>query len=258
MDLESLLQLPPDGLTVALLVLVRISGLFVLAPIFGNPVVPVRFRVGFAVIVAFLMLPLQRALPHPIITGPGMLAIAIASELTIGLIIGFVSMAFFYGVQLAGYMIGMQMGLGMSAIFDPTTRSQTSMIAVLLMWLATISFLASNSHHWLLLSLWRSFQVVPLGGFVLEGGTVQYVLRATTGIFDVALTLMLPFIGSLLIIDLVLAIMNRVMPQMNVFALGMGIKIALGLASMAAILPLFSDTLDILLDRMVRQLVGFF
>lgn len=258
MDLGALFQLPPDGLMVALLVMVRVSGLFILAPIFGNPVVPIRFRVSFAVLVAFLMLPLQLAMPHAEIQGAGGLTLAIASELAIGLIIGFVAMAFFYGVQLAGYMIGMQMGLGMSAMFDPTTRSQTSMIAVLLMWLATISFLATDSHHWLLLSIWRSFQVVPLGGFVLTGATIEHILRATTSIFDIALTLMLPLIGVLLIVDLVLAIMNRVMPQMNVFALGMGVKIALGLVSMAAILPLFSDTLDILLERMVRQLVGFF
>lgn len=258
MDLAALMQLPPGGLEIGLLVLIRVSALFVVAPIFGNQMVPVRFRVGLAVLFTLLILPLELAGPHPTLADADAWTLAIARELAVGLMLGFLAMLFFYGVQLAGHMIGLQMGFGMSQMFDPSTHGQTSELSVLLTMLATVAFLQLDGHHWLLAAVWKSFQAVPLASFTPTASLIGRMVGATTGIFDTALTLMLPISGVLLVIELALAILNRVSPQMNVFALGMGAKILLGIATLAVTLPLFGATLDVMIDRAVRQITDFF
>lgn len=258
MDLQALMQLPPGGLTVALLVLIRISSLFVTAPILGNLQVPVRLRVGLAIFITVLILPIELAAPRPHLDGTYDLTLAVLREMAVGLILGFVATTVFQGIQMAGHMISVQMGFSMSQMFDPNTRSQSEEISVLLGLLASMTFLAIDGHHWLILAVWRSFQTVPLGTFTPHGPLISKVLAATTGIFDTALTLMLPIVGVLAIIDLTLAILNKVMPQMNVFSISSGIKILIGLWSLAAILPLFGETVEILLQRMLAGLVGFF
>ncbi|HEY9899726.1 MAG TPA: flagellar biosynthetic protein FliR [Pantanalinema sp.] len=258
MDLAALMQLPPGGLEVALLVLVRISALFVIAPVFGNQVLPMRFRVGLAVLVTLLILPIALSGPRPALDGANALALAVGRELAVGLLIGFVAMTFFYAVQFAGHLLGLQMGFGMSMMFDPTTRSQTSEIAVLLLQLATVCFLALNAHHWLLAAVWRSFETVPLATFTPNGVLLDRVIAEVSGIFDTALTIMLPITGIILVIELALAILNRVIPQMNVFSISMGVKVLLGLGTLAATLPLIGGTFDLLVDRLNHRLLELF
>jgi len=258
MDLASLLQLPPGGLEVALLVLVRISAMFLLAPVFGHANIPIRVRVAAAVLVGVLLVPMALAGHRPDVGTPYLLMLAITSELAVGLTLGFVASLFFHGVQFAGYLLGLQMGFGMNQMYDPTTRNQSTELGVLLSLVATVSFMASNAHHWLLAAIWRSFHVVPLGTFVLRGPLIEKVLMATAGLFDIALTIMLPISGVILVIELALAILNRVIPQMNVFAVGTGAKILLGMTAISATLPLMGNTFDILIDRLSRQLIAFF
>lgn len=258
MDLASLLGLSPSALPIFLLVLTRFSGIFMTAPVFGNAVVPIRFRVGLAVLMTALVFPTALGWPAPALEGPLDVTFAMAAELAVGVTLGFVANCLFIGIQMAGHMIALQMGLGMSMMFDPNTRSQTTELAVLFVLLATVTFVALDGHHWLILGVWKSFQAIPLGGFALTGGIMEHVLMATTGIFDVALTLMLPVLGVLMLAELALAIMSRIMPQMNVFVAGFPVKILLGLATLAATLPLLGGYLRVVFDRFGPGLVGLF
>lgn len=258
MDLASLLRLPPEGLAIFLLVLTRFSGIFLMAPVFGNSVVPMRFRVSLAVLLTALVYPTAVTWNAPALPGALDVTLAMVSELAIGLTMGFVANCLFHGIQLAGHMIALQMGLGMNAMFDPNTRTQTSELGLLFTLLATVTFLAVDGHHWMLLAVWKSFAAVPLGGFTLSGGIIDQVLVATNGIFDVALTLMLPVIGVLMLAELALAIMSRIMPQMNVFVAGFPVKIMLGLVTLGATLPLIGGYLRFLFDRFGPSLVGIF
>ncbi len=258
MDLAALLGLSPNGLTIFLLVLARFSGIFMIAPVFGNAVVPIRLRVGLAVLLAALVFPSAVDWATPSMAGPLDVTFVLAGELAVGVTMGFVATCLFHGIQMAGHMIAMQMGLGMSMMFDPNTRNQTSQMGVLFVQLATVTFLAMNGHHWLIIGVWKSFQAVPLGGFELSGGIMEQVLVATTGIFDIALTLMLPVIGVLMLAELALAIMSRIMPQMNVFVAGFPVKIMLGLLTLAATTPLLGGYLRVVFDGFGTGMLGIF
>lgn len=258
MDLAALMQLPPGGLEIALLVLVRVSALFVVAPVFSNQVLPVRFRVGLAVLVTLLIMPLALAGPRPTFADANALTLAVGRELAVGLVIGFVAMTFLHGVQFAGHLLGIQMGFGMSMLFDPNTKTQTSELSVMLTMLATMGLLAANAHHWMLAAVWRSFETVPLATFTPDGVLISRILKEVSGIFDTALTIMLPITGIILVIELALAILNRVIPQMNVFSLSMGVKVLLGMGTLAATLPLIGGTFDILIDGLNHRLLELF
>jgi flagellar biosynthetic protein FliR len=259
MDLAGLLALPADGVRVFLLLFCRFSAMMVTAPIYSNVQVPVRIRVGLGMTCALVLLPLQlgRGARH-VADDPGALALALAGEIAVGLVLGFVTMLLTHAIQFAGYMIGLQMGFGMDAVYDPNSGGQVTSLALILTAVATISFLLIDGHHWLLLALGTSLDVVPPGQFVPHSGHLERMLAGYDDMFTIVLTIMLPILGVLLLAELALAIMNRVMPQMNVFVAGFPVKIALGIVTVFLGLPLMVAYFDDLFGRWVRTALGFF
>jgi len=150
------------------------------------------------------------------------------------------------------------MGFSMNQLLDPVTRGTSTEIGVMMSWLATLSFLGTNSHHWLIAALWRTFKIYPPGRVVLSPPMLEKLLSLVTAMFEVSLSLMLPMAGLLLVIELALAILSRVVPQLNVFQLGSAIKIPLGVLTLVMTLPLFGSTLDWTLQRFLRSWVSLF
>jgi len=258
MDLSTLLSLPAPSLTALLLVLVRMSGLVVTAPVLGATQVPARFRVGFAVLVTMLLAPLALQAPAPPIETPYDWTVAIAGELALGLLLGFVATLFLSGAQVAGHFLALQMGFSMNQLLDPVTRGTSTEIGVMMSWLATLSFLGTDSHHWLIAALWRTFKLYPPGRVSLVAPLLDKLLGLVTAMFEVSLSLMLPMAGLLLVVELALAILSRVVPQLNVFQLGSAIKIPLGVLTLILTLPLFGSTLDWTLQRFLKSWVSLF
>ncbi len=259
MDLTRLLQLPADGALIFMLLFCRFSAMMVTAPIYSNVQVPVRLRIGLAMMVTLVMMPLQLArTPKLPMADPGALVLAIAGELVMGLILGFVTMLLVHAIQFAGYMIGLQMGFGMDQVYDPNSGGQVTSLALFLTAVATVTFLLMDGHHWLLIALGRTLDVVPLGKFAMTGRVLEQMMAAYDGMLTIVFTLLLPILGILLLAEMALAIMNRVMPQMNVFVAGFPIKIGLGILSIFLGLPLMVAYFDDLFARWVRQAMYFF
>lgn len=238
-----------------LLVLIRISSLFIIAPLFGNSNVPVRFRIGLAVLIAFLLLPATGPVAFQ---EPGALFMAVLRELTVGLIIGFLAQLIFYAVQLAGQIVAMQMGFGIERMLDPNSHTQVTGVGQIYLFVAMLTFLATDGHHLLLLALARSFHDVPLGTFTLGGLQLERMLSATNGMFVVAFAIMLPALGVLMLIEISLAIAARVMPQLNAFVAGFPVKILVGIVTLMATIPLLSNHFEGLINGMAGQILRFF
>lgn len=258
MDLARLFELPQNGVLVFLLLLFRFSAMMVTAPIFSNVQVPVRFRIGLAMLTALVLLPLELARTRLSIEDPGALFMAILGETAMGLILGFVTMLIIHAIQFAGYMIGLQMGFGMDQVYDPNSGGQLTSLSLFLTAIATVSFLLIDGHHWLLLALGKSLDIVPLGKFAMTPHVMEQMMNAYDGMLTIVFTLLLPILGILLLAEMALAIMNRVMPQMNVFVAGFPVKIGLGVLSLFLGLPLMSNYFDDLFARWIRQAMHFF
>lgn len=239
MNLTGLLSLPPNGLAIFLLVLVRASAIFMVAPILGNASTPARVKIGLAFLLAVIFTPFLMHQELAIdVTSPFPLAIAILQELAVGFLIGFLAQLLFVGFQFAGQIVGLQMGFGMANVFDPSSQAQVSVMAQFYLFLGVLVFLLLDGHHWLVIALDRSFDTLPIGTFALDGRTMGIIIARSNELFWTALMLMAPVLGVLALAELAMGIVARIMPQMNVFVASFPVKIGLGIVTLMVSFPL--------------------
>lgn len=233
--------------------LTRILGLVAVAPLFGNISVPARVKVGLGILLATVMAPSVPALPAADPMSYAGLLILI-QQLIIGLGIGFAMRIVFAGVEMAGEITGMTMGLGFATFYDPQTRGQSSAISQFLSLLTIMVYLASNLHLVLLSALADSFISLPITA-APASGQLAYTLAGWGGrIFSAGVQLSLPIVAALLITNLALGILTRAAPQLNLFGIGFPITIGAGFIMLAVTLPylatpignLFQESLEVI------------
>jgi flagellar biosynthetic protein FliR len=244
------------------LIFVRISGVLMTAPVFSSRNVPTMVKIGFAALLSFLLLPIQTenlgepAWPTSLL--PFMLVVA--EEILVGVLIGFVSNLFFVTVSLASTMMARQVGLQSAQLFNPLFDVQSTALEQVYTLLAIALFLAINGHHYLILALARTFELVPVGTFEFTGITTQRLVFMTNETFLVAAQISLPIVGSLLLTDLGLGLLAKAVPQIQVFFVALPLKLALGFALMAItltiILPVLKETMAQTVTRDVWAIVS--
>ena len=233
-------------LLILFLIFVRILAIMATAPIFSSQSVPVIAKIGLAALLAVLLSPTE--LGHtapPVPTELGAFLLTIAQEILLGVLIGFVSNLIFVMVTLASTIMSFQTGLQAAQLFDPLSNVTSTVLEQFYSLIAITLFLVVNGHHWLIGGLARTFQVAPVGTFVLSQLTVDRLMTLTTEIFSVAMRIALPVAGALLLTDLGLGLMARAVPQIQVFFLGLPLKIGLGFLLIAftltIVLPIVRD-----------------
>lgn len=235
-----------------LLVLGRVIGVFVIAPVFGGQRIPGAVRVGFTVMVAGLVtmvFPVKVSIPRDMIY----YTLGLITEFLIGFMIGFAMYLVFVAVQVAGQLIDMQMGFSIVNVLDPQSGVQIPLIGNFQYLMALLILLSLNGHHLILAALVKSYDFIPLLGGHLVGPVTETLLRMFSGLFVTAIKIAAPVVGSLLVTDVALGIIARTVPQMNVFIVGMPAKIAIGLVILILILSLYVWLLGVLFDRMFHD-----
>ena len=211
-------------------------------PIFNSRSIPTLAKIGLAGLLSIIFLPLLE-----IPSGAGLtvlptntlsLVLMIAQEVLVGVLIGFVTGLVFTTVSIAASMMSLQVGFRSANLFDPFINTPTSALEQFYTLLAIALFLNINGHHWFIQALARTFQVLPLGSFVLDQITIERLVMFTGEIFISATRIALPVMGTLLLTDLGLGLIARAVPQIQVFFLGLPVKIGLGLVTLAFTLVL--------------------
>ena len=230
----------------------RILAVFSSAPIFSSRSVPVRTRVGLAFIVAVCA---QAGLPpQPLIGLTDPLAFQVVlQQVVLGISIGLAVRIVFASVELAGELIGLQMGLNFAGFFDPTTNSQTSTVGRFFGNITMLLFVVLGGHLMLLQVVVASFETFPVGGNAFESINRLRLHELGAVMFRYGLWIALPIIGMLLFINIVLGIVSRVAPQMNAFAIGFPLTLSAGLLGIAFTLPML-DTPVIALMRLATSI----
>ncbi|MFN2449713.1 MAG: flagellar biosynthetic protein FliR [Candidatus Baltobacteraceae bacterium] len=219
-----------------LLIVVRVSSMLFVFPVFSARQIPVLARIGLAFLFAFVLshtVPVMAPLP-----GTGELLAAVVSQVVLGVIVGFVAYLVFMGIQFAGEILDIQIGFAVANIINPTTQQQVTVIGELELTLATLIFLASNSHLLMLQGIGGSFHVLPLPYIALDPGVITNVMVFVQESFMIVLKIAAPPAVALFLVNLALGLMARVAPQMNVFVVGFPLQIGVGLLMMAVSLPL--------------------
>lgn len=218
-----------------LIVLLRVSGIFVLSPIFGAAAVPQQIKILACVFLTYVMLPLVASTNFIVPIDFLNYVIVLARELFVGLLIGFSALLVLNIIQFAGRMIDMGMGLQMASVVDPMSRDQASVVGQIFYFLATLLMLTTNTHYYIIAAMARSFEVVPLNGLALNGKLLQVILHLFMNIFSIGFQMAIPIAGILFIVTFSLGVISKAVPQLNVFQVGIPFQIIAGL-----ILLLFS------------------
>ncbi|OEF98621.1 flagellar biosynthetic protein FliR [Desulfuribacillus alkaliarsenatis] len=246
--MELINQLPAFSL-----VFVRILSMFMIVPFFSGNQVPVPFRIGtafFLAIIAYGGLNLE----NQFIPLGGEYIFYVVKEVLIGLMMGFLASMFFAALQVAGQFIDVQMGFFLANVIDPQTGAQVPIIGFLKYYLGILIFLSLDIHHVIINAYIESFQIIPVGHLFLDGRYAEFVTSAFISMFIIAVKISAPVAFCLLLTNVALGITARTVPQMNVFVIGMPIKIALGLLLIYLSLPTFLFMLDLLFVEMAESI----
>ncbi len=243
-----------ERLQAFLLVNFRVSGLLLAAPIIGRASLPVVVKLGLAVTLAIFMMPLVLSVPLPAFHSLVDLTALGIKELLVGVLIGLVMKLLFYSAQAAGSIVGFQSGLSIANIVDPSTRENVNMIGEVWFLIASIIFLAINGHLLVISALADSYRIVPLGTAVFGADAVDLIMRITTILFGMALKFAAPVLVTVFLVDVTMGVLARTIPQMNIFVIGIPIKIAVSLIMLAASLPVFAWVLTRMTEFLDRHI----
>lgn len=232
-DYSNFFSIP--SLIVFILVLSRLSGLMASAPFFSTFPAPMPAKIGLISMIAFIMYPfaLQNShfvIPHDMFS----MTILMFKEIFIGVLIGFCANLVFIGIQTGGQLLSIQMGLTIANTIDPMTRQNVPVIGQFYLYIASLLFIVLNCDKWLFGSIYDSFQLMPIGlDLSFTTKIVPTVLFYTSQIFVISFGLVMPIFAMLLLIDIALGFISKLIPQMNVFMVGLPIKIWIGFILMS-------------------------
>ena len=235
--------------------LARILAVVMTAPVFSNVALTTQIRLILGLAISFALAPALPAMPAiPVDSWQGLLVLV--QQILIGVVIGFTLSIVFAVVDLAGQLIGLQMGLGFASFYDPQSAAQTPVLSEFLGLLATLIFLALNGHLLTLAALAESFRLLPVGGGPFAAKGFVAVLSWSATLFSTGMLLALPLIAALLVANIALGVLARIAPQLNIFAVGFPVTIVAGFTVLTLAMPYFGTALERLYDNGFAALTG--
>ncbi len=248
MDFYELLQ---GHIAAYLLLLTRVSGIFMISPFFGSLNIPIYLRGAAAFAFSLVFFPVVDAL-GPVEAPDNLLlyAATLLGELFLGWLIGFVAYISFAAINMAGKVMDMQVGFAVVNVMDPTSGQQVPLIGSFLYNLGLIVFLVTNGHHMIIAALVESFHAVPLAGLDLDLSLSMMIARFTSGIFLTGMKIAMPVTFAILLTNVGLGIMARTMPQMNIFVVGIPMQLMIGITMLSMLLPFYVLFLGVVFDGM--------
>ncbi|WP_284413373.1 flagellar biosynthetic protein FliR [Acidovorax sp. SUPP3334] len=228
----------------------RILAMFMVVPVFSMRVIPMRAKIGLAFLISVCA---QAALPdQPVINVNGREALgAVAQQLAVGAAIGFAVRLVFTAVELAGEVIGLQMGLNFASFFDPSSNTQVSAVARFFGHMAMLLFVVINGHLMVLMAVVKSFDSFPVNGHFMQALGQLRLHDLGASLFSSALWIALPMIALLLFVNMAMGIISRVAPQMNIYAVGFPVTLTVGLLGIAATLPMLEQPVMALMQQSI-------
>jgi flagellar biosynthetic protein FliR len=240
-----------------LFIVSRVSGIMFTAPVFGSSVVDVRLRMFFSFILGYILYPFVNEV---VIADVDILLwfLLIIKEILIGIAMGLMGQFIFAGVQFGGQLIGFQMGFAVVDIIDPSSNIQASIIAQFQNILMILIFLSINGHLLLINTIAKSFEMVHLATFVFPVGSFFYIVELFSKIFFIAIKIVAPVFVTLLITNIVMGIIGRLVPQINLLIVGFPLQIAIGLVMLMLSLQFFYVVFEKVVQNFFENILSLF
>lgn len=242
------------------LTLARISGLVILAPVYGGNEVPAQVRALLAFVLALLVAPLHAGAVPAMPDTLAALGLTVGSELLIGLTLGFGVMAVLSGVQLAGSVLGQASGLSIAEAFNPALDASVPLFSQVLHLFALAIFLTIGGHRLVMEGLLQTFAAIPLGESGMHVDVFDLAVVVLSQSFELGIRIAAPTAAALLLATLVLGLISRTMPQLNVMALGFGLNALVLLAvfglALAGSAGVFESEFEPMLQGVLEAMTG--
>ena len=231
-----------------LLAFTRVMAILIHIPVLGGNTVPNQVRIGLGFILAMIMVPWQPLAPEAAALGLFALAAAILREIIIGTLAGFAANLTFGALQITGEAMGLGSGFGSGRIFNPSMDKSGSAFNQIFIMTATLIFLVTNGHHAAIVALQRTFEAIPVGSAVVFG-SVDTLISMTAHLIASGIQMALPVMAALLLTDLALGLLARVAPQIQVFFLGLPLKVAVSMLALGLLFSIVLPSLTNLFDQ---------
>lgn len=213
-----------SSIPIFLLIFVRIGAFFVTMPLFSYRTIPTQFKIGFSFFLALIMF---TTIDLSTISIEGVYFFLLFKEALVGLLIGLIAYIILSAVQIAGGFIDFQMGFAIANVVDPQTGAQSPLIGQYFYIFALLFLLSVDGHYLLIDGMFYSFTFIPIDAFIpfQDGSIAEFVISSFSKMFLIAFQMAIPLVGCLFLVDVALGIIARTVPQLNVFVVGLPIKI---------------------------------
>ncbi len=218
-------------------------------PILGYRAISVKVKVMIAIVLTMIITP--TLVGSFVLQGEsvGTLALAVAREVLIGITIGFGGRLVFEAVTMAGTFVGYQMGMAVINLIDPSSDQQQPIIGQFWTLVILLFFLITNSHYFLIQTLYQNFSLIPLSGGHMSSELGRTLVSGGTMMYNLALRFAAPALIFLLSVDVAIAFVARLMPQMNIFFVSLPLKIGVGLILLIISLKIFQVIFSYFYDQ---------
>jgi len=228
--------------------LVRVLALISTVPVLSHRAFPVRAKVALGVAIALVLAPTVASPPLQNTLDAAFFE-TLVRNLLVGATLGFAIRILFSGIELAGQLIGLQVGLGFGGFFNPEAADTDNPIANFISLMVLLLFIAIDGHLMVLYGLQQSFEIFPIAGANAHAIAFDAIAALGAQIFGIALSLSLPILAVMLLINIVLGVMARVSPQLNLFAVGFPVTLFAGMLVLLLFVPHLEAPIRAALER---------
>jgi len=243
-----------DHYIVFMAVFARMTGMIVFNPFFGRKNVPFMIKIGLAFFLSITLLGIVPSTSTIPVNNIVIFLLVCVKELFIGFVVGFIMQMFMSILLLAGEFADLQLGVGMAKIYDPQSNISMPMVGSLFNLFYTMLFFLSNGHLTFFKIIFFSFNIVPLGAGLINPQCGQYVVLFFANILVLALKLALPVVTIEIITEISLGVLMRSVPQINVFVVGLQLKLLVGLVLLVLIFPALFGFFDSMTGTMFESI----
>jgi flagellar biosynthetic protein FliR len=252
--MEQALGIIEANLDSFILMFIRVSSLLMASPIFGRRTLPSMLKIGMCIMVTYAVFSADPAALAVQYSGAIEFGLLCVKELLFGLVLGYVTTLFFSVVQTAGQIMDMQMGFGMVNVFDVNSNISVPVSGNLFNAILLVVFFGVNGHLQLIRILLATFSHIPVGQVALNPMIGLTALQVFALSFVLVVSVAMPLIASGLLGEVALGFIVRAIPQMNIFVVGIPLKIVLGLMMLLIMIPMFVSFSDVLFERMFESI----
>jgi len=244
-----------NSFPVFLLIFVRVLAFFVMMPLFSYRTVPLPFKIGFSFFLAWIMF---YTVETGTVTVDSLYIFLLIKEILVGLFLGLIAYIIYSAVQVAGGFIDFQMGFAIANVMDPQTGAQSPLTGQYLNIISLLFLLSVNGHHLIIDGMVNSYQFIPLDVFIpFENKSIaDFVILSFNHMFLIAFQIAVPIVGCLFLVDVALGIIARTVPQLNVFVVGLPLKILVSFLALFVFMSLYITLAKQLFESMFHVMQG--